>query len=176
MVRENDGCPVADFKVFRRDGNACPAQRFHFAPERLKVDHSAVAKHVNDARAEDARGNEMQGKFAIFVDHGVARIVSALIAAYDIAFFGEKIDHAAFSFVAPVNSDNSCKHKFISPIDFYCPPKKSTNYYSTVSLVCKDGFEKNLKNCEKYAFGSCPVLTYRGKYDKLYKETVIYAA
>ena len=176
MIGHADDGLIADFEIIGCDDDTGVGELFHFAAEMPEIHDHAVSHDVYDLGTQDARREQIEDKFPSVVDNGVARIVSALIAAYDIAFFGEKIDHAAFSFVAPVNSDNSCKHKFISPIDFYCPPKKSTNYYSTVSLVCKDGFEKNLKNCEKYAFGSCPVLTYRGKYDKLYKETVIYAA
>ena len=49
----------------------------------------------------------MQGKLAVFVHNGVTGIVAALIAADDIIFLGDQIDHAAFSFVAPVDA-NDC--------------------------------------------------------------------
>ena len=46
----------------------------------------------------------MQGKFAIFVDHGVARIVSALIADDNIIFLCDQVDHAALALIAPVHA------------------------------------------------------------------------
>jgi hypothetical protein len=46
----------------------------------------------------------MQGKFAVFVHHGVARVVAALIAADDVVFLGDQVDHAALALVAPVDA------------------------------------------------------------------------
>jgi len=40
----------------------------------------------------------------------VTGVVAALIADNDLMLGGEKIDHAALSLVAPVDSDNSSKH------------------------------------------------------------------
>ena len=48
-----------------------------------------------------------------FVDNGMSRIVSALIAADDVKFFGKQIDHSSLSFVAPVDTANRCKHIFL---------------------------------------------------------------
>ena len=104
MIGENDGCPVADLEVFRRDGNARLAQGLHLAPKRLEVDHRAVAEHVYHARAEDARGDQVQRELAVFVDDGVARVVAALVADDDVVFLRDKVHHAALALIAPIHA------------------------------------------------------------------------
>ena len=52
----------------------------------------------------------MQRKFAVFVDHRVARVVAALIAHDDVVIRGDQVYHAAFSFVTPVDSYDCTVH------------------------------------------------------------------
>ena len=49
----------------------------------------------------------MQGKFAVFIDDGVARVAAALVADYDVVVLGQQVNHAALALVAPVNA-NDC--------------------------------------------------------------------
>ena len=92
----------------------------------LKVTNS-VKEHLAEAGFDSKYGarplrraiqQQIEDKLSSFIDNGVSRIVAALIAANDVAFFSEQIDHTAFAFIAPVDSDNRCKHNILSPIDF----------------------------------------------------------
>ena len=53
-----------------------------------QVQRDAVAQDVYNALAENAGGQQMQGKFAVFIDDGVARVAAALIADYDVIVAG----------------------------------------------------------------------------------------
>ena len=53
----------------------------------------------------------MQGKLAVFVHNGVTGVVAALIAADDVVFSGDQIDHTALALVAPVDTGNCSKHE-----------------------------------------------------------------
>ena len=55
-------------------------------------------------------GSRFENEFAALVHDGVTGVVAALIADNDLMLGGEKIDHAALSLVAPVDSNNSSKH------------------------------------------------------------------
>ena len=46
----------------------------------------------------------MQGELAQIVDNGVTGVAAALIANDYVIIAGEQVYHAAFAFVAPVNS------------------------------------------------------------------------
>jgi len=106
VVGEDDRGAVGDSEVFRRDGHACLAQIGDLAPEALEIDDDAVAEHVHHVRQEDAGGDEMQGKFAVFVHDSVASVVAALITADNVIFLGDQVDHAALALVTPVDSHN----------------------------------------------------------------------
>ena len=98
---------VRDLQVFRSQGNALGADFFHFLPQVLRVQRDAVAQDVYNALAENAGGQQMQGKFAVFIDDGVARVAAALVADYDVVVLGQQVNHAALALVAPVNA-NDC--------------------------------------------------------------------
>ena len=114
MIGEHDRRAVADLQVFGRNRNALAAQVVHLFEQLLRVDDRAVAEHVDHALAEDAAGQEMQRKFAVFVDHRVARVVAALIAHDDVVIRGDQVYHAAFSFVTPVDSYDCTVHFYRS--------------------------------------------------------------
>ena len=80
----------------------------------LYVDDHAVAHDVDHFFAQNPGGQEIEDKFAPFVYHRVPGVVSALIAADDVEFFAEQIDHSSLAFVAPIDTANRCKH-FLSP-------------------------------------------------------------
>ena len=106
MIGEDDGCAVRNLEVLRRDGHARVLERGHFLPEVLNVDDDAVAQHVHDAGQADAGRNQMQGKLAVFVHNGVTGVVAALIAADDVVFSGDQVDHTTLALVAPVDTHN----------------------------------------------------------------------
>ena len=120
MVREDDGRAFGDLEVFRRDAAAGLLQGLDLAAQTLEVDDDAVAEDVHDARQADAGGDEMQGKFAVFVDDGVARVVAALIPADDIIVACDEVDHPALALVAPVDAyDRTVAHNAVLLIRFF---------------------------------------------------------
>jgi hypothetical protein len=54
---------------------------------------------------KNSRRNQVEDKFFLAYDDGVAGVVSALIADNDITLFAEKIGDFAFSFIAPLGTD-----------------------------------------------------------------------
>lgn len=50
---------------------------------------------------ENAGRQQMQRKFAVFIDDGVTRIRAALEADDHIAFFRKQVGHLTLAFVAP---------------------------------------------------------------------------
>ena len=67
--------------------------------------------------------DEMQRKLAVFVHHGMPRVVAALIPADHIILAGDQIDHPPLAFVAPVDAyDRTVAHiqnSFITFILYY---------------------------------------------------------
>ena len=119
---EDNGRPVGDAEVFRRDGDPSVHQGLHFTPEVLQVDDDTVAQNIHNALGENAGGDQMQGKLAVLIDDGVPSVVAALVAADNIIVFGDEIDHAALSFVTPVDAydcavgHNNSSFKYITEI------------------------------------------------------------
>ncbi|MPM59266.1 hypothetical protein SDC9_106106 [bioreactor metagenome] len=115
MVGEDDRRTVADLEVFRRNRDSLRAQIVHLLEQFLRVNDRAVAEHVDNAFPEDAGGQEVQRKLAVFVDDGMARVIAALIADNHIVIGGDEIDHATFAFVTPVDPHNcTVSHVFCS--------------------------------------------------------------
>ena len=53
----------------------------------------------------------MQGKFPFFIDDGVSGVAAALVTDYHIIVLRHKVDHTAFSLVAPVDAyDGAIRH------------------------------------------------------------------
>jgi len=93
-----------------RDRHALLADVRDFIREMLKIEHHAGAEDVHRAGSQNAGRQQIENEFAALVHDGVTGVVAALIADNDLMLGGEKIDHAALSLVAPVDSDNSSKH------------------------------------------------------------------
>lgn len=96
---------VADHEVVGRYRNALAHDLAHFAPEVLRIKGDAVAENIHDSVAEDAGGQKMQGEFALFVYYGVTRVAAALKADDHVIILGQKVDHTALAFIAPVDAD-----------------------------------------------------------------------
>ena len=105
---------LGDLEVLRRDRHAGLLQGLDLAPKALEVNDDTVAEDVHDARQADAGGDEVQGKFAVFIDDGMTGVVAALIPADDIIISRDEVDHAALAFVAPVDAyDCTVAHSFL---------------------------------------------------------------
>ena len=106
--------PVADFQIVRGDGHALPGDILHFLPQVFRVNGDAVPEDIHDTLPENAGGQQVQGKFAVLIDNGMAGIAAALIADNDVIVFGQQIDHASLALVTPVDADDYS----ISHLDF----------------------------------------------------------
>ena len=97
-------CQVADFQVLRRDGHALVHDVGHLSPQALAIQSHAVAQDVHHTLAEDAGGQQVQGKLAELVHHGMAGVAAALIADHHVVVRGHQVYHAALALVSPVDS------------------------------------------------------------------------
>ena len=75
-----------------------------------KVDNHTVAHYAGNFGTEYPRRKKIQNEFAALVYHGVSGVVSALISYDHVVILTEKVDHASFAFVAPVDTYYRCKH------------------------------------------------------------------
>ena len=107
VIREDDDGAVTDLEVFRTDLRSFVRYIFDLTAESLRVDDSTVPQYVYDVRTKNAGGKQVQGKFPEFIHHGMPCVVSALIADHNVIIFGDQVDHAAFSFITPVHSNDS---------------------------------------------------------------------
>ena len=112
---QQQGGPVADFQILRRNGHAGGADGVHLTEQVLAVQRHAVAQNVHHALPENAGGQQMQGKGALFIDHGVAGVAAALIPHHHVIVVGKIVHHAALAFVAPVNTYNCTVCHYLQP-------------------------------------------------------------
>ena len=117
VPRQQQGSPMADHQILRRDADACGAERLHLLHQIFAVQRHAVAQNVHHAAAENAGGQQVQGKFAHVVDDGVARVAAALIPYHYVILLRQVVHHAALTLVAPVDAyDRAIRHCSLPPI------------------------------------------------------------
>ncbi len=103
VVRQDQVRPVGDEQVVA-DLDPRRQKLAELALHRDRVDHDAVADHAQDARVQDARGDQVQHELAPAHDHGVARVVAAVVAGHHLHVRGEKIDDLPLPLVAPLGA------------------------------------------------------------------------
>ena len=106
MVGHHQMCRVTDQKVFRCDLHALTTKFGHLFKQAKGVHHDAIADHANFAFPKDAAGDQVQDVFLTVADDGVSGIVSAGGTHDHVCVFREIIDNLAFSFIAPLGTDN----------------------------------------------------------------------
>src|SRR5262245_40121745 len=79
----------------------------------LGIDDYAVADHARDARVKDARGYEAEDELGPPDKHGVAGVVTALIARDDVEPWCQEIDNFSLALVAPLGTE----HRQIHDVD-----------------------------------------------------------
>ncbi len=84
----------------------CAVKSIGLFKEGFRIDHHAVAEHAGLAAMNDSRRQQMQHERLVADLHGVAGVVSALIARHDVEVLGQKIDDLAFAFVTPLGADD----------------------------------------------------------------------
>ena len=105
MIWHADSCAVADFQVFRGYLNPLFVLSADLADEVLDINNHSRAHDVHCAVAQNAGREQIENKRTLFVDDGVTRIVSALIARNYIKILRKIIDDASLALVAPVDTD-----------------------------------------------------------------------
>ena len=106
MVWQNDVGPVA-YEQVAIDLDARGAKRIHFFHEGKRIQHDTIADHAAASLAQDAAGNQLQNKLLALDGDGVAGIVAARIARYDLEALGENVNDLTFSLIAPLCADNN---------------------------------------------------------------------
>ena len=84
----------------------CAGELIDFGEERRRIDDDAVADDARDAGMQDAGRNQPQHELPAVDVHGVAGVVSALIAGDDRKARREQIDDLAFAFIAPLRTED----------------------------------------------------------------------
>ena len=129
MPGKQQGGAVADQQVLRRHADALGADILDLGPEILRIQGDAVSEDIHHIRVEDAGGEQVERKFPVAVHDGVAGVPSTLITDDDVIGFGEQIDHASLSFVAPVDAHNCTGfHPGILLDDNTCPDRERKKY------------------------------------------------
>ena len=135
---------VADLQILRRDDNARGAQRLHLLEQVFAVQRHAVAQDVDNAVAENAARQQVQGKLALFIHHSVARVAAALIADDHVIMVREVVDHAALAFIAPVDTyDRAICHCIDPPIRSGPALRVLLKFFNRVIIVTFFAHEKS---------------------------------
>ena len=74
--------------------------------ERRQVDDHTVGDHGDHVVVEDPGGHELQGVLLAIDDHGVARVVAALVAHDVRVLLRQQVDDLGFALIAPLGSDD----------------------------------------------------------------------
>ena len=96
--------PVTDLQILGRQRYALGDHLLHLNPQVLTVQRHAIAQNIHHALAEDAGGQQVQGKLAQLIHHGVSGVAAALIANDHVMVAGQQIHHAALALVTPVDA------------------------------------------------------------------------
>ena len=89
-----------------RDVDPPRAEHVQLVDQRDGVDHDAVADDRRDVRVEDARRRQSELEDLVAADHGVARVVAALVAHDHRDLLRQEIGRLALSLVAPLQPDD----------------------------------------------------------------------
>lgn len=116
VVRAAHNRFVAYFEVVGSDDDSALSESCHLLAKMLDVDNHTVAHHVDFVLAQDCGRQKIENEFALVVDDGVSCIVAALITHDNVLLFGKQVNHSALAFVAPVDTNNRCKHMYTSKI------------------------------------------------------------
>ena len=114
VVRQDEVGPVGEDEV-RADLDTEPSQLVRLALERDRVHHHSVADHAQDPLVEDPGGDEVEDELPPAHDHGVARVVPAVVAGHHLDPRGQQVDDLPLAFVAPLGAgDHDVRHAYSS--------------------------------------------------------------
>jgi len=95
---------IGEPQILRRD--AARLEHPDLVAEDGEIDDHAGAEDAHRVRVEDAGRDEMELERPELVDHGVARVVAALVADDEIRLLREEVRDLALALVAPLGSDD----------------------------------------------------------------------
>jgi hypothetical protein len=75
-----------------------------------RIHDNAIADYAMLSIVQDTTRNEVQNIFLVAHYHSVASVRASLETNYNIRFLGEEINNLAFSFIAPLGSNQYCIH------------------------------------------------------------------
>src|SRR5262249_4989340 len=78
--------------------------------QRMRIDHNAVANDADDARIQDAGGNQPKDELRSRYENRVAGIVAALVARDEVEPRGNQIDDLFLTYVTPLAAEHSEIH------------------------------------------------------------------
>ena len=108
MIGQQYLCPVADVQLGH--GHAAADQTVQFLHEPLHVQRHAGADHIDDVAVEHARGQQVQRKFTVIVDNGMAGVGAALKTNHDVAVLRHHVRDLSLAFVSPVGAYDASNH------------------------------------------------------------------
>jgi hypothetical protein len=88
-------------------GDIVPSELVDLDQKGIRIDDHAVSNDARDARMQDSRWNQPQNELRATDVHGVAGIVTALVACDDGKMWRKEIDNLAFPFIAPLSTHDS---------------------------------------------------------------------
>ncbi len=118
MGRKQHVRAIADQKP-ARDRHAGRFQGVDFGEQRRRIDDQSIADDGLFTGPQDSARNQLQDELLVADKHGVAGIVSALIARHNVEAVGEKIDNLAFTLVSPLGSQDDNVSHFSQTHSFY---------------------------------------------------------
>ncbi len=107
MIGKDEVRAWADEHALGRHFQALLGQPIRLFEESLRINHHPVAEHASLSGVYDPGRDQMEYEGLVADLYGVARIVPALIACDDVEALGQQIDDLAFSFIAPLRTDDN---------------------------------------------------------------------
>ena len=108
MVGHHELCAVGHNDL-RMD--AAPQQLVVFGKKAVEVERNAMPDHIGHMVVADAGGQQMQRKFALVIDDGVAGVRAALKTDDNIRIRRKHVGHLALALVTPVAAYNRLYHR-----------------------------------------------------------------
>ena len=119
------------------DLDAARRQSIQLLKELFDVEHDTIAEQAALARMQNARRNLVQDEFILTDMYGVAGVGAALIAGDDGYGATQHVDNFAFTFVAPLGTDDDDTIRGIQhelPLNVQCGASQRRTEYSYAAV------------------------------------------
>jgi hypothetical protein len=96
----------ADLQIFIK----CDApllQAIHLFEQGCRINHNAIPYDAVFSLVQNTRGDEVQDEFFLPDNHGMARIMAALIARDNVRAVGQEVNDLSLALIAPLGADNN---------------------------------------------------------------------